>query len=33
VSFRYRSGEQDNGVDVDDAVRRIADAIERRVQV
>jgi threonyl-tRNA synthetase len=33
VSFRYRSGEQDNGVDVDEAVRRIVDAIERRIQV
>lgn len=33
VSFRYRSGEQDNGVPVDEAVRRIVDAIERRVQV
>jgi threonyl-tRNA synthetase len=33
VSFRYRSGEQDNGVPVDEAMRRIVDAIERRVQV
>jgi threonyl-tRNA synthetase len=33
VSFRYRSGDQDNGVPVDEAVQRIVDAIERRIQV
>ena len=33
VSFRYRSGEQDNGVPVDEAVRRILDAIATRAQV
>ncbi len=33
VSFRYRSGEQDNGVPVDDAITRIVEAIENRVQV
>ena len=33
VSFRYRSGEQENGVPVDDAVARIADAISSRSQV
>ncbi len=33
VSFRYRSGEQDNGVPVEDAVARIVEAIENRVQV
>ncbi|MBA3265594.1 MAG: threonine--tRNA ligase, partial [Nocardioidaceae bacterium] len=33
VSFRYRSGEQDNGVPTDEAVRRVVDAVERRVQV
>jgi threonyl-tRNA synthetase len=33
VSFRYRSGDQDNGVPVDDAIQRIAEAIENRVQV
>jgi threonyl-tRNA synthetase len=33
VSFRYRSGDQDNGVPIDDAVGRIVDAIERRTQV
>jgi threonyl-tRNA synthetase len=30
VSFRYRDGEQDNGVPVDDAVARIVEAIETR---
>jgi threonyl-tRNA synthetase len=33
VSLRYRSGEQDNGVSVDDAVARIVEAVETRVQV
>ncbi|MGI8887887.1 MAG: threonine--tRNA ligase [Nocardioidaceae bacterium] len=33
VSFRYRSGEQDNAVAVNEAVRRIVDAVERRIQV
>ncbi|KAA1376135.1 threonine--tRNA ligase [Aeromicrobium fastidiosum] len=33
VSFRYRSGEQENGVPVDDAVERIVEAIRSRVQV
>ncbi len=33
VSFRYRSGDQDNGVSVDDAIARVVDAVERRVQV
>jgi threonyl-tRNA synthetase len=33
VSFRYRSGEQENGVPVDDAVRRIVEAVVTRVQV
>ncbi|MCD9198208.1 threonine--tRNA ligase [Aeromicrobium wangtongii] len=33
VSFRYRSGEQENGVAVDDAVARIVEAIQTRVQV
>ena len=31
VSFRYRSGDQDNGVAVDDAIERIVEAIENRV--
>jgi len=33
VSFRFRSGEQDNGVPVEEAVARITEAIARRVQV
>ncbi|MEV4891117.1 threonine--tRNA ligase [Nonomuraea sp. NPDC055795] len=33
VSFRYRSGEQKNGVPVDVAVAEIVDAVERRIQV
>jgi threonyl-tRNA synthetase len=33
VSFRYRSGEQKNGVAVEAAIDEIADAVERRVQV
>jgi threonyl-tRNA synthetase len=33
VSFRYRSGEQKNGVPVADAVAEIVDAVQRRVQV
>ncbi|TXL62933.1 threonine--tRNA ligase [Aeromicrobium terrae] len=33
VSFRYRSGEQENGVPIEDAVQRIVEAVESRVQV
>ncbi|MGN6576809.1 MAG: threonine--tRNA ligase [Nocardioides sp.] len=33
VSFRYRDGHQDNGVPIDEAIARVADAVERRVQV
>ncbi|HPU14094.1 MAG TPA: threonine--tRNA ligase [Aeromicrobium sp.] len=33
VSFRYRSGEQDNGVLLDDAVERIVSAVRSRIQV
>ncbi|HSR24336.1 MAG TPA: threonine--tRNA ligase, partial [Candidatus Eisenbacteria bacterium] len=33
VSFRYRSGEQKNGVPIDDAVAEIAQAVADRVQV
>ncbi|WP_344948497.1 threonine--tRNA ligase, partial [Sphaerisporangium flaviroseum] len=33
VSFRYRSGEQKNGVPVDEAIAEILDAVDRRVQV
>ena len=33
VSFRYRDGEQKNGVPVADAVAEIVDAVDRRIQV
>ncbi|KQV22831.1 MULTISPECIES: threonine--tRNA ligase [unclassified Kitasatospora] len=33
VSFRYRNGEQKNGVPVGEAVAEIVDAIQRRIQV
>jgi threonyl-tRNA synthetase len=33
VSFRYRSGEQKNGVPIDDAIAEIVDAAARRIQV
>ncbi len=33
VSFRYRSGEQKNGVPVDEAVAEVTDAVNRRIQV
>jgi threonyl-tRNA synthetase len=33
VSFRYRSGEQKNGVPVDEAIAEIVDAVARRIQV
>ncbi|MBK5218046.1 MAG: threonine--tRNA ligase, partial [Propionibacteriales bacterium] len=33
VSFRYRSGDQDNGVPVAEAVERIVQSVEQRTQV
>ncbi len=33
VSFRYRDGRQDNGVPVDEAIARVAEAVSTRVQV
>jgi threonyl-tRNA synthetase len=33
VSFRYRSGEQKNGVPIDDAIAEIVDAVTHRTQV
>jgi len=33
VSFRYRTGEQKNGVPIDEAVAEIVDAVERRIQI
>ncbi|MFF5212107.1 threonine--tRNA ligase [Streptosporangium sp. NPDC000396] len=33
VSFRFRNGEQKNGIPIEDAINEIADAVERRIQV
>ncbi|GAA1238257.1 threonine--tRNA ligase [Kitasatospora nipponensis] len=33
VSFRYRNGEQKNGIARDEAIAEIVDAVERRIQV
>jgi threonyl-tRNA synthetase len=33
VSFRYRNGDQDNGVSLDDAIGRVVEAVQTRVQV
>ena len=33
VSFRFRDGTQDNGVVVDEAIARVVDAVNRRIQV
>ena len=33
VSFRYRDGHQDNGVPIDEAIQRVADAVASRAQV
>jgi threonyl-tRNA synthetase len=33
VSFRYRDGHQENGVPIADAIARVAEAVETRVQV
>lgn len=33
VSFRYRSGEQQNGVPIDEAIAEIVEAVETRTQV
>jgi threonyl-tRNA synthetase len=33
VSFRYRNGDQDNGVPVSEAIGRIVKAVEERTQV
>jgi threonyl-tRNA synthetase len=33
VSFRYRDGRQDNGVPVDEAIARVAEAVATRAQV
>jgi threonyl-tRNA synthetase len=33
VSFRYRDGSQENGVAIDQAVQKIVDVVEQRVQI
>ncbi|MDQ1103936.1 threonine--tRNA ligase [Nocardioides zeae] len=33
VSFRYRNGDQDNGVPLDEAIQRVVDAVAARTQV
>ena len=33
VSFRYRNGEQENGIPIKDALARISKAIDNREQV
>jgi threonyl-tRNA synthetase len=33
VSFRFRDGTQENSVSVDDAIKRIIEAIDKRIQV
>jgi threonyl-tRNA synthetase len=33
VSFRYRDGSQENGVPRDQALAKLVDVVERRVQV
>jgi threonyl-tRNA synthetase len=33
VSFRYRDGHQDNGVPIEEAIQRVADAVASRAQV
>jgi threonyl-tRNA synthetase len=33
VSFRYRDGTQDNGIEIDDAIKRVVDSIKTRTQV
>ncbi len=33
VSFRYRDGHQDNGVPIDEAIARVAEAVNTRIQV
>ena len=33
VSFRYRNGEQKNGIPIADAIKEIKDAVAKRIQV
>jgi threonyl-tRNA synthetase len=33
VSFRYRNGEQKNGISVDDAIAEVLSAVAKRIQI
>lgn len=33
VSFRYRNGEQKNGISVDDAIAEVLAAVANRIQI
>jgi threonyl-tRNA synthetase len=33
VSFRYRNGEQKNGIPIADAIKEIKEAVSKRIQV
>ncbi|CAN2240444.1 ThrS Threonyl-tRNA synthetase [actinobacterium SCGC AAA044-D11] len=33
VSFRYRNGEQKNGISIDDAIKEVLDAVANRIQI
>jgi threonyl-tRNA synthetase len=33
VSFRYRNGEQKNGISVDDAIAEVLAAVSNRIQI
>ena len=33
VSFRFRDGTQDNGIAIEEAIARVVDAVDRRIQV
>jgi threonyl-tRNA synthetase len=33
VSFRYRNGDQKNGISVDDAIAEVLSAVAKRIQI
>jgi threonyl-tRNA synthetase len=33
ISFRYRNGEQKNGISIDDAIAEVLDAVANRIQI
>ena len=33
VSFRYRNGEQKNGISIDDAISEVLAAVANRIQI